>query len=96
MNNLSLLCTHDHHLVHEGSWSVARTADGGLRFRAPDGREVPAVPAREASEDAVVWMREWAEERGLDIGAETNVPLWDGTRPDYDWAVAALVSEAAV
>src|ERR1039458_7776464 len=28
------------------------------------------VPAREASEDAVVWVREWAEERGLDIGAE--------------------------
>jgi hypothetical protein len=71
-------------------------ADGELRFRAPDGREVPAVPAREASEDAVVWVREWAEERGLDIGAETNVPLWDGTRPDYDWAVAALVSGGGV
>jgi hypothetical protein len=96
MNNLSLLCTHHHHLVHEGGWSVARMADGELRFSAPDGREVPAVPAREASEDAVVWVREWAEERGLDIGAETNVPLWDGTRPDYDWAVAALVSEAGV
>jgi hypothetical protein len=96
VNNLALLCTHHHHLVHEGGWSVARMADGELRFRAPDGREVPAVPAREASEDAVVWVREWAEERGLDIGAETNVPLWDGTRPDYDWAVAALVSGAAV
>jgi hypothetical protein len=50
------------------------------------------VPAREANEDAVVWLREWAEQRGLDLGAETNVPLWDGSRPDYDWAVAALVS----
>jgi len=44
----------------------------------------------------VVWVGERAEERGLDIGGETNVPLWDGTRPDYDWAVAALVSEAGV
>jgi hypothetical protein len=96
VNNLALLCTHHHHLVHEGGWSVARIADGELCFRAPDGREVSAVPAREASEDAVVWVREWAEERGLDIGAETNLPLWDGTRPDYDWAVAALVGEAAV
>jgi hypothetical protein len=68
INSLSLLCTHHHHLVHEGGWSVARMADGELRFRAPDGREVPAVPAREASEDAVVWVREWAEERGLDFG----------------------------
>jgi hypothetical protein len=33
------------------------------------------VSAREASEDAVMWVREWAEERGLDIGAEMNVPL---------------------
>ena len=24
------------------------------------------------------------------------MPLWDGTRPDYDWAAAALVSEAGV
>ena len=76
----------------EGRWSGARAADGKLRLSAPDGRELPAVPAREANEDAVVWGREWAEQRGLDLGAETNVPLWDGSRPDYDWAVAALVS----
>jgi len=43
-----------------------------------------------------VFLHEWAEDRGLDIGADTNMPLWDGTRPDYDWAVAALVSEAGV
>jgi hypothetical protein len=96
VGNLALLCTHHHRLVHEGGWSVERTAHGELCFRAPDRREVPAVPAREASEDAVVWVREWAEERGLDIGAETNLPLWDGTRPDYDWAVAALVSESVL
>ena len=96
MDNLALLCTHHHRLVHEGGWSVERMADGELRFRAPDGKEVPAVPASEASDDAVVWVREWAEERSLDIGAETNVPLWDGTRPDYDWAVGMLVGEAGV
>jgi hypothetical protein len=28
--------------------------------------------------------REWAEERGLEFGAETSLPLGDGTRPDYD------------
>jgi len=96
MNNLSLLCTHHHHLVHEGGWSVARPADGELRFRAPDGREVLAVPAREASENAVVWVRKWSEERGLDVRAEPNLPLWDGTRPNYDRAVAALVSSSTV
>jgi hypothetical protein len=96
LDNLSLLCSHHHHLVHEGGWSVERTADGDLCFRAPDGGALPAVPARQASEDALVFLHEWAEDRGLDIGADTNMPLWDGTRPDYDWAVAALVSEAGV
>ena len=95
INNLSLLCTHHHHMVHEGGWSLTRKPDGELCFKEPNGHELPAVPAREASEDAVVWMLEWAEQRGLDIGAETNVPLWDGTRPDYDWAVAALVGAGA-
>jgi hypothetical protein len=94
VDNLSLLCSHHHHLVHEGGWSVERTADGDLCFRAPDGGALPAVPAHQASEDALVFLHEWAEDRGLDIGADTNMPLWDGTRPDYDWAVAALVSEA--
>jgi hypothetical protein len=94
LDNLSLLCSHHHHLVHEGGWSVERTADGDLCFRAPDGGALPAVPARQASEDALVFLHEWAGDRGLDIGADTNMPLWDGTRPDYDWAVAALVSEA--
>jgi hypothetical protein len=92
MNKLALLCTHHHRLVHEGGWSLERAAAGELRFHAPDGHEVPAVPAREASEDAVEFLRAWAEARGLDIGADTNLPLWDGTRPDYDWAVVALAA----
>jgi hypothetical protein len=44
----------------------------------------PPFPPREASEDALVFLRERAEERGLDIEGETNPPLWDGTWLDYD------------
>jgi hypothetical protein len=91
VGNIALLCTHHHRLVHEGGWSVERMSDGELCFRAADGRELPAVPAREASEEAIEFLHEWAEDRGLDLGADTNTPLWDGTRPDYDWAVAALM-----
>ena len=90
VENLSLLCTHHHRLVHEGGWSLARTAEGELCFRAPDGKQLSAVPAREATEDALTFLHEWADERELHLGADTNTPLWDGTRPDYDWAVAAL------
>jgi hypothetical protein len=35
-------------------------------------------------------LHEWATDRGLDLGPDSNLPLWDGTRPDYDWAVGAL------
>jgi len=45
LNNLALLCTHHHHMVHEGGWSLTRTPEGELHFTAPDGRELPAVPA---------------------------------------------------
>jgi len=96
LNNLALLCSHHHHLVHEGGWSVERAADGNLCFRAPDGHAPPPVPEQEASQDALVFLHEWAEDRGLDIGADTNTPLWDGTRLDYDWAVAVLTSEAGM
>jgi hypothetical protein len=96
LDNLALLCTHHHHLVHEGGWAIERTSEGELRFRAPDGREIPAVPPREISEDALAFLHEWAEDRGLDLGADTNMPLWDGTRLDYDWAVAVLVSDVGV
>jgi hypothetical protein len=95
VDNLALLCTRHHHLVHEGGWSVARTAEGQLVFTAPDGRALPPVPARETGEDSLVFLHEWAEERGVDLGGDANLPLWDGTRPDYDWAVGAMLLNLA-
>jgi hypothetical protein len=90
-----LVCSFHHHLVHEGDWFVVRTEDGELSFIAVYGHALPAAPSRESSEDSLAFIHEWAEDRGLDLGADT-MPLSDGTRPDYDWAVAALVSDAAV
>lgn len=95
MEDLALLCSHHHHLVHEGGWSVARTQGGQLAFTAPDGHALAPVPARETGEDSLVFLSEWAEERGLDLGGDANLPLWDGTRPDYDWAVGAMMMNLA-
>ena len=36
-------------------------------------------------------LHEWAADHGLDFGPDSNLPLWDGTRPDYDGAVGALL-----
>jgi hypothetical protein len=91
VDNLVLLCTFHHHLVHEGLWTVARGEDGELAFTAPEGRALQAEPPRQMVQGVLESLHEWAKDRGLDIGADSNLPLWDGTRPDYDWAVGALL-----
>jgi hypothetical protein len=89
--NLVQLCTAHHHLVHEGGWRVELDADGALAFTAPDGRALAPEPPREIVEDAVVFLRERAADQGLELGAETNLPEWDGNVVDYDWAVGAMI-----
>jgi hypothetical protein len=42
--NLTLLCSHHHHLVHDHGWSIERLDDGGLRFTGPDGRVLTRPP----------------------------------------------------
>ena len=60
-------------------------------FTAPNGRALPAEPARQLVENVLESLHDLATDRGLDLGANSNLPLWDGTRPDYDWAVGALL-----
>ena len=91
VSNLALLCAFHHHLVHEGGWTVARGLDGELTFTAPDGCALQAEPPQHIAEDVLDSLHEWAADRGLDLGPDSNLPLWDGTRPDYDWAVGALL-----
>jgi hypothetical protein len=45
--NLLLLCSHHHHLVHEGGFTV-RVVDGHLEFRRPNGTRINP-PARQAA-----------------------------------------------
>jgi hypothetical protein len=96
VDNLVLLCTRHHHLVHEGGWTVVREdgRDGGdWAFVAPDGERLPAEHRHAVNGDTLAWLQDWAEERGLDLGPDANLPLWDGTRMDYDVAVAGLLAQ---
>lgn len=45
LDNLCLLCSHHHHLVHEGHWGLRRLGDGSLRFTRPDRTELRVDPA---------------------------------------------------
>jgi hypothetical protein len=92
IDNLVQLCTRHHHLVHEGGWSMKRDEAGGWVFSDAKGKALASATARAWTGDILAWLQEWSEEHGLDLGPDANEPMWDGTRPDYDLAVAGLLA----
>lgn len=40
-DNMTLLCTHHHRLLHEGAFCIVKEADDSLRFVTADGRTIP-------------------------------------------------------
>jgi hypothetical protein len=92
MDNLVMLCTFHHHLVHEGGWTVTSGADGAFAFRSPAGTLLAPDSPRELVDDTLDWLREWADEHKLDLGPDVNLPQWDGKTPDYDGAVGWLLA----
>jgi hypothetical protein len=55
LDNLVLLCTFHHRLVHEHGWTVSRERDGEVRWARPDGVPYrPGAPAVAESADGVV------------------------------------------
>ena len=44
LDNLALLCTAHHHLLHEGRFTARRRRDGTLAFADPRGHEIHALP----------------------------------------------------
>ena len=65
LDNLVMLCRHHHHLVHEGGFVCAKTADGEISFK--DQREQPLdascrMPGIAAIDDVQQWIdREYFE-----------------------------------
>jgi len=49
LENLLLICSHHHTLIHEGGFSVRRRADGSCYFVRPDGRPVEPPSAENRS-----------------------------------------------
>jgi hypothetical protein len=91
LENLALLCSHHHTLIHEGGFSIERADGETLVFRTPAGARLPSVPPAGTVENAEETLRIWATERGLEIGPDTALPWWDGAMPDYNWAVTSLL-----
>ncbi|MGH7396611.1 MAG: hypothetical protein ACRELW_03650, partial [Candidatus Rokuibacteriota bacterium] len=77
--------------VHEEGYQVERQSDDGLRFRRPDGRELPEVPApAPVPAEPVEAIRARHAAQGLSIHARTGRPGWLGERLDVVWAIDVL------
>jgi hypothetical protein len=88
--NLFQCCRRHHRYLHDYSYR-AELRDGELVFFAPDGREIPPVPARPPlHNDPIDRLRAQIHEHGIRISAESNAPGWDGWPVDYDACVAAI------
>ncbi len=91
LSNLTLLCRRHHRAVHEEGYQVARGPDGTLRFRRPDGRPLPEVPAPAAvPKDPVEALRARHESENLRLTARTTCPHWLGEPLDLGWAIDVL------
>ena len=43
-DQMTLLCNHHHHRIHDGGWKLKRLGNGGLEFTGPDGRILHRPP----------------------------------------------------
>jgi hypothetical protein len=90
LDNLVLLCSHHHRLVHEGGYAIEDDPEGGLRFRNRHGVLHPgrSRPPPAGSADELIAAN---ERLGLAIGPKTN-RHGGGDPLDLDLAVAAVAS----
>jgi hypothetical protein len=70
-DNMTLLCTHHHRLLHEGGFRIVREADDTLRFVTADGRTIPRHGYR---------LEDFVDD---DLGDETDEALDDPSREEY-------------
>jgi len=91
LSNLALLCRRHHRAVHEEGYQVARSPDGALQFRRPNGWLVPEVPPPAAvPADPVGALQTRHAAQGLRLHPRTACPKWLGERLDVGWAINVL------
>lgn len=95
LDNLILLCSFHHHLMHEGGWSIEGPV-GSHRFLRPDGS--PAlVPQLTGDAQRVARTGHGAQKHGTDAHPESSlVSLWDGQPLDLHFAVAVIATNLAI
>ena len=86
--NLVLLCRHHHRLMHEGGFKVTTRDDRKMLLFTPNDIWIPAVPALTtpgANAGSI------AKDAGINVSAETLLPMWHGESMDMGMAVECLI-----
>jgi len=78
LGNLVRLCSFHHKLVHEAGLTIEVLPDADFRFKTPDGTTISRFLRRLKAEGED--LRHKAFVQGLEIGPETSVTDWDGSR----------------
>jgi hypothetical protein len=95
--NLALLCSTHHRLVHEGGFTLRRLSDGELSFADRQGRIIdPAPSPTVVPDEAWAALERLNAEDGAQIAADTSMPQWDGDVVDYEWAIDALIRQTSM
>ena len=92
LNNLLSLCRFHHKLVHEGGYTVTRSADGDVRFHDPHGRQLHNRSNLVANDGANA-LRETHRNLGIDIDPDTIAGNYCGDKLDIDYAVSVLTRQ---
>jgi len=90
MENLLLLCTRHHHLVHEGGFGLQKLAEGRIQFSSPEGKIVPASPAGNSRGNADELFK-LNQNRGIRITPKSSQSHWMGEKMDDQLAVEGLL-----
>ena len=90
LDNLVMLCSFHHRLIHEGGFSIRLAADDEVEVRAPGGALLSTGLKAANDVGGVVWWNDGAF-GGARVDAYTAMPLWDGDPVDYDAAVGSLM-----
>jgi hypothetical protein len=90
VENLVLLCRHHHRLVHEGGFSLGKSARGIIEFSNPAGEVILAGSETRSLGNA--WsLFEQHHESGIHITPKTAQSQWLGEKMDDDMAIQVML-----
>jgi hypothetical protein len=91
LDNLVLLCSGHHRMIHEGELTLTREPSGALRFQNASGLSLTGAPARPISGEELDELERFFEDADLHLDPSTNMPRWDGRPLDLADSVSWLL-----